>query len=47
MGDKYYRLGYEKEPINLVFIGHVDAGKSTLSGRVLVDAKEIDEKTLS
>jgi peptide chain release factor subunit 3 len=32
-----------KEPLNIVFIGHVDAGKSTLSGRILIQCHEVDE----
>jgi elongation factor 1-alpha len=36
----------EKTHINLVFIGHVDAGKSTTVGRLLFDTGTIDEATL-
>lgn len=32
----------EKEHLNLVFIGHVDHGKSTLIGRLLLDTGHID-----
>ena len=32
----------EKDHMNLVFIGHVDHGKSTLVGRVLLDTGHID-----
>ncbi len=35
-----------KEHINLVFIGHVDHGKSTTVGRLLFDSKNLDEQTL-
>lgn len=35
-----------KPHINLVFIGHVDHGKSTTVGRILFDAGTIDEQTL-
>jgi elongation factor 1-alpha len=35
-----------KEHINIVFIGHVDHGKSTTVGRLLFDSKNIDEQTL-
>jgi len=35
-----------KEHINLVFIGHVDHGKSTTVGRLLYDAGTIDEQTM-
>jgi elongation factor 1-alpha len=36
----------EKTHINLVFIGHVDAGKSTTVGRMLFDTGAIDEAAL-
>jgi elongation factor 1-alpha len=36
----------EKTHINLVFIGHVDAGKSTTVGRMLFDTGTIDEAAL-
>ncbi len=35
-----------KEHINLVFIGHVDHGKSTTVGRLLYNAGTIDEQTM-
>jgi elongation factor 1-alpha len=35
-----------KTHINLVFIGHVDHGKSTTVGRLLFEAGDIDEQTL-
>ncbi len=35
-----------KPHINLVFIGHVDHGKSTMVGRLLYDSGNIDEQTL-
>lgn len=39
-------MAKEKEHINLVFIGHVDAGKSTTVGRILFDSGVIDEQTM-
>jgi elongation factor 1-alpha len=39
-------MAKEKEHINLVFIGHVDHGKSTTVGRLLFDAGSIDEQTM-
>src|SRR5204863_2720812 len=36
---------YGKEHVNLIFIGHVDAGKSTLGGRILVETGMVDERT--
>ena len=35
-----------KVHINLVFIGHVDHGKSTTVGRLLYDTKNVDEQTM-
>lgn len=35
----------EKKGVNLVVIGHVDAGKSTLMGRLLYELGRLDEKT--
>ncbi|KAK6537314.1 Hsp70 suppressor, GTPase facilitates ribosomal subunit dissociation [Orbilia ellipsospora] len=35
-----------KENANLVVIGHVDAGKSTLMGRLLYDSGVVDERTI-
>lgn len=39
-------MAKEKEHINLVFIGHVDAGKSTTVGRLLFDAGVLDDQTM-
>lgn len=39
-------MAKEKTHINLVFIGHVDHGKSTTVGRLLYDSKHIDDATL-
>jgi peptide chain release factor subunit 3 len=36
----------DREPINVVFIGHVDAGKSTLSGQILYQCGMVDERTI-
>ena len=34
--DKYVNINlFKKENVNIVFIGHVDAGKSTLTGNIL------------
>lgn len=35
-----------KEHINIVFIGHVDAGKSTIGGQVLYLTGQVDKRTL-
>lgn len=39
-------MAKEKEHLNLVFIGHVDHGKSTCVGRLLFDSGNIDEQTM-
>lgn len=39
-------MAKEKTHINLVFIGHVDHGKSTTVGRLLFDTKNIDEQAM-
>jgi len=36
----------EKEHINLVFVGHVDHGKSTTVGRLLFDSGNVDEQAM-
>ncbi|RWQ99775.1 putative translation release factor eRF3 [Paecilomyces variotii] len=38
--------GEKREHVNLVFIGHVDAGKSTLGGSILYTTGMVDERTL-
>jgi len=37
---------YGKEHVNIIFIGHVDAGKSTLGGSILYVTGMVDERTL-
>lgn len=37
----------KREHMNLVLIGHVDAGKSTISGQILLATGQIDERTIS
>ncbi len=39
-------MAKDKTHINIVFIGHVDHGKSTTVGRLLFDTGHIDEQTL-
>ncbi len=39
-------MASNKPHLNLVFIGHVDHGKSTTVGRLLYDTKNLDEQTL-
>jgi len=38
--------GDPREHLNLVFIGHVDAGKSTLSGNILYLTDNVDKRTM-
>lgn len=35
-----------REHINIVFIGHVDAGKSTISGQILFSTGMVDQRTI-
>ncbi|RDD40768.1 Eukaryotic peptide chain release factor GTP-binding subunit ERF3A [Trichoplax sp. H2] len=39
-------LGPKKEHINVIFIGHVDAGKSTIGGHLLFLTGQVDKRTL-
>ncbi|KAK9466361.1 hypothetical protein V1512DRAFT_263450 [Lipomyces arxii] len=41
-----YKDSKRKPHVNFVVIGHVDAGKSTLMGRLLYDIKAVDERTI-
>ncbi len=36
----------EREHLNIVFIGHVDAGKSTISGQILYLTGQVDQRTI-
>lgn len=38
--------GSKKEHLNIVFIGHVDAGKSTIGGQLLYLTGMVDKRTL-
>lgn len=45
--DKYKNLeDFKRENCNLVFIGHVDHGKSTLCGRILTELEMVDEQEM-
>ncbi len=39
---KYEIVDETRQPMNIVFIGHVDAGKSTLCGQILLQAGQVD-----
>eukprot|EP00835_Amoeboradix_gromovi_P005951 NODE_622_length_5917_cov_0.361464.p2 type:complete len:503 gc:universal NODE_622_length_5917_cov_0.361464:3966-2458(-) len=41
--EEFFKL---KESLNIVFIGHVDAGKSTLGGQILIQSGMVDQRTL-
>ncbi|TVY53590.1 HBS1-like protein, partial [Lachnellula suecica] len=41
-----YEKAKKKNAANFVVIGHVDAGKSTLMGRLLYDLKVVDQRTI-
>ncbi|CRG84110.1 HBS1-like protein [Talaromyces islandicus] len=41
-----YEKSHQKKAANFVVIGHVDAGKSTLMGRLLADLNAIDQRTM-
>jgi peptide chain release factor subunit 3 len=44
--DAPLKEGDPREHFNLVFIGHVDAGKSTLSGNILYLTDNVDKRTI-
>ncbi|KAB7493688.1 Eukaryotic peptide chain release factor GTP-binding subunit ERF3A [Armadillidium nasatum] len=37
---------FKKEPVNVIFIGHVDAGKSTIGGQIMYLTGMVDKRTL-
>ena len=39
-------MAKEKTHINLIFVGHVDHGKSTTVGRLMFDSGNIDEQAM-
>ena len=44
---KFTEVDLSREPLNVVFIGHVDSGKSTTCGRILVSCSDrIDKNTI-
>ncbi len=46
VGEEVLEEVYGKEHVNLIFIGHVDAGKSTLGGSILYATGMVDERTM-
>ncbi len=45
--ESYHEVDRKREAINIVFIGHVDAGKSTLAGRILINTGEVDKEEVA
>ncbi|KAL1586574.1 hypothetical protein WHR41_05343 [Cladosporium halotolerans] len=46
VGDELIEEMYGKEHVNVIFLGHVDAGKSTLGGSILYASGMVDERTM-
>jgi peptide chain release factor subunit 3 len=46
MLEEFKALGHQKDHVNAVFIGHVDAGKSTLGGQILFLTGNVDDRTI-
>ena len=46
MDEQLAKLSIKKEHFNIVFIGHVDAGKSTIGGHLLYLTGMVDQRTL-
>ncbi|KAM0723759.1 hypothetical protein Q7P37_000749 [Cladosporium fusiforme] len=46
VGDEVIEEMYGKEHVNVIFLGHVDAGKSTLGGSILYASGMVDERTM-
>jgi len=46
-GKKKAEVHDKREHLNVVFVGHVDAGKSTLSGQILLKTGQVDERTVA
>ena len=43
---KYVEVDEKRMPISIVFIGHVDVGKSTICGNVMVITEKVDIRTI-
>ena len=43
---KNFKMGKEKQHINIVVIGHVDSGKSTTTGHLIYKCGGIDKRTI-
>lgn len=40
--EKFSKVDEARAPLNVVFIGHVDAGKSTCCGQILLKTGHVD-----
>ncbi len=43
---KYSQVDEKRAPVSIVFIGHVDVGKSTICGSIMVITEKIDMRTI-
>lgn len=46
MSTKKMKVHDIRDHVNIVFIGHVDAGKSTISGQILLKTGQVDQRTI-
>ena len=42
----YTQVDEKRQPLSIVFIGHVDVGKSTICGRIMVITEKVDARTI-
>lgn len=42
----YVAVDEKRQPLSIVFIGHVDVGKSTICGRIMILAEKVDGRTI-
>jgi len=43
---KMIDIDEKKQPLGIVFIGHVDSGKSTICGRMMLDSGKVDPRVI-
>ncbi|MCQ2818719.1 MAG: GTP-binding protein [archaeon] len=43
---KMIEVDKTRQPVSIVFVGHVDSGKSTISGSLLYNLGQVDERTI-
>lgn len=46
MGEPFVEVDETRAPVSLVCIGHVDAGKSTISGNIMLEMGVVDQRTI-